>query len=86
MNKGNVADTEVEKINNALKITQAHSPYSRLHWRYGSFTDNIRYLVPDRIKMSVSEAVKINTKAMERFHEMVDYNPAEKTYTKEEII
>lgn len=86
MNKNNAADTEVEQIQNPLRIAQSHSPYSRLHWRYGSFSENIRYLVPDKMKMSVPEAMKTNKKAMERFHEMVDYNPSEKLYNKDEII
>ena len=86
LDKNNAEDTHVEDIQNVLKIASGSSPYSRLHWNYGSFTTNIKYLVPDRISMPLGEAVSVNNKAIEKFQQMVDYNPVQKSYSKQDII
>lgn len=86
LEKNNAEDTYVEGLQNVLRASSGHSPYSRLHWNYGIFTSNIKYLIPTKEEMPVETALTVNDSAMELFHELVDYNPAEKNYTKEEII
>ena len=86
LNRNNAADTEVEQIQDVLASSAGSSPYSRLHWNYGRFTTNIKYLIPSQLNMSISEAIEINDQAMSTFHEMLDYNPIEKSYSKEELI
>jgi hypothetical protein len=36
--------------------------------------------------MSIEEAVHVNDKAIEGFNKMVDYNPVEKSFSKQDII
>lgn len=86
MNKHNAQDTSIEGLQNVLRPSAGSSPYARLHWEFGHFTSNIRYLIPDRIKMSIETSIQVNDKALDKFHKMVDYNPAEKSYSKQELI
>ena len=60
LNRNNAADTEVEQIQDVLAASAGSSPYSRLHWNYGRFTTNIKYLIPSQLNMSISEAIEIN--------------------------
>lgn len=86
LNKNNAEDTNVETIQNVLKMSALGSAYPRLHWKFGYFQRNIRKLIPDRISMSIEEAVHVNDKAIEGFNKMIDYNPVEKSFNKQDII
>lgn len=86
LEKNNAEDTYVEGLQNVLRMSSGHSAYSRLHWDYGQFTSNIKYLIPAEQEMPVETALQVDGPAMELFHELIDYNPTEKSYTKEEII
>jgi hypothetical protein len=86
LDKYNAAITKVEPIQNLLVSGTTTKGKNRLNWDTGLFTGNIKYLIPERIKLSMEESIKVNDAAMETFHELVDYSPAEKTYSKEEFI
>lgn len=86
LNKYNAEDTKVEQLQNVLRMTSSGSRYSRLDWFYGHFTSNINYLIPSKIEMPLQQAVQVNSEAMAKFGEMVDYNPSEKNYNKQDII
>ena len=36
--------------------------------------------------MDLETSIEVNDKTIEKFQDMVDYNPGERTYTKEELI
>ena len=86
MNKTNAADSEVEKVMQNVLASSHRNSIARLDWEGGSFTENIKYLIPTRITMNLETSIEVNDKAIEKFQDMVDYNPSERNYTKEELI
>lgn len=86
LNKYDASQSKVEPIQDLMISGTSNKGRNRLNWDTGSFTGNVKYLVPERIKLSSEEEIQVNDKAMDTFHELIDYNPAEKSYSKEDFI
>ena len=86
MNRKNANDSKVEPMQNLLKATASRTAMSRLDWEVGEFSRNIRFLINGQEEITISDSVQINDSAMEAFHKMVDYNPLEKNYSKQDLI
>ena len=86
MNRKNADDSKVEPMQNLLKATASRTAMSRLDWEVGEFSRNIRFLINGQEEITISDSVQINDSAMEAFHKMVDYNPLEKNYSKQDLI
>ena len=49
-------------------LTSSHrNSLSRLDWEGGSFTENIKYLIPTRITMDLETSIEVNDKTIEKF-------------------
>ena len=94
LNRHNAEDSFVGKsrndsnpmINLCKRMTSAKR-FPRLDWINGEFTEKIRFLVGSGEEAgTIQESVALDDSAMELFHQMVDYTPTEKQYSRDEII
>lgn len=87
LNRNNAEDTKPESIRDLL-LTKASTTqqYAHLHPQFGLFTQNLYKLIGTKLKLNIPESVKIDDKAMDLFHKMIDYNPVEKNYSKEDLV
>jgi hypothetical protein len=67
MNKTNASDSEVEKVMQDVLTSSHRNSLSRLDWEGGSFTENIKYLIPTRITMDLETSIEVNDKTIEKF-------------------
>ena len=86
LNKNNADDTRVQALQDILKASASNTSHARLDWKFGAFTQNIKYLIPSNLEPTELESLKIDNKAMETFAEIVDYKPYSKDYSIEELM
>lgn len=86
LNKNNAEDTRVQALQDALKASANNSSHARLDWKFGTFTQNIKYLIPSNLEPSEIESLKIDNTAMESFAEIVDYKPYTRNYSADKLI
>lgn len=86
LNKNNADDTKVQFLQDVLRSSASNSSHARLDWKFGSFTQNIKYLIPANLQLSEVESLKVDNSAMEKFAQLVDYKPYSKNYSVEELM
>lgn len=86
-NRSNAEDAKVEIMQQlGVRSTWGRSGLPRLH-ENGLFTSNINFWFGNTsASLPISSSVKVTDKAFEVFQEMIDYNPEEKSYSKQELI
>lgn len=86
LNRHNAEDTHIEPVKDLLLAKASRTqPYAHLHPNFGLFTKNLHELIGTKLTMTVPESVKIDSEAINLFNKMIDYNPVEKNYSKDEL-
>lgn len=82
--RGNINSIHFEGIKNLLIPSEGH--FSRLDWRNGEFTANIRELVSSPVNMDIEDVPASVAEIQESFGNLVTYDPIKKNYSAEEFL